>query len=97
MLRQRNFYIYYSIRSLLSSCRLAINVLLFLDFSEIVRMPTAQLAPQGMKPSEASELFLAFDENGDGGITEMLVQKEVVFFVSFFLCSCLNAVHSFFI
>ena len=25
-----------------------------------------------MKPSEASELFLAFDENGDGGITEML-------------------------
>lgn len=25
----------------------------------------------GMKQSEASELFLAFDENGDGGITEM--------------------------
>ncbi|CAJ1352835.1 unnamed protein product [Effrenium voratum] len=31
----------------------------------------------GMKPSEASELFLAFDENGDGGITEMEFMKAL--------------------
>lgn len=31
----------------------------------------------GIKPSEASELFRAFDSNGDGGISEMEFMKAL--------------------
>ena len=38
---------------------------------------------EGMKHSEATELFLAFDEDGDGGITEPLVLAGTYRFPTF--------------